>query len=332
MTDCIVAEGLEMHFRGCDALRGVDLNVPHGSVFALLGENGAGKTTFIRILTGYQIPSGGRCTILGLNPVKDALEIRRRIGYVSDAPALYDWMRIDEIGWFASSFYSEGFLDRFRESIVRYELPSDRKIKHLSKGQRAKVALSLAVAHDPELLILDEPTSGLDPLVRREFMESMVERAASGKTVLLSSHQISEVERVADYIAILHQGRVRLVSDLASLRENVSEVTLSVNDPLTTLPLLSEPAEVLSEQKTGRQIRWVVRGWNDTLQQAVAGWPGVLSVRSRPATLEEVFVACTRGLDGAKRSANDLARTSPVGATEDSNSGIDSDQSDRHAS
>ncbi|AMV32697.1 Nickel import ATP-binding protein NikO [Pirellula sp. SH-Sr6A] len=332
MTDCIVAEGLEMHFRGCDALRGVDLNVPHGSVFALLGENGAGKTTFIRILTGYQIPSSGRCTILGLNPVKDALEIRRRVGYVSDAPALYDWMRIDEIGWFASSFYPAGFLDRFRESIVRYELPSDRKIKHLSKGQRAKVALSLAVAHDPELLILDEPTSGLDPLVRREFMESMVERAASGKTVLLSSHQISEVERVADYIAILHQGKVRLVSNLASLRESVSEVTLSIHDPLTTLPLLSEPAEVLSEQKTGRQIRWVVRGWSDTLHQAVAGWPGVAGIRARPATLEEVFVACTRGSEGAKRSANALTQTSPVNAIAESISDVDSEQSDRHAS
>lgn len=332
MTDCIVAEGLEMHFRGCDALRGVNLNVPHGSVFALLGENGAGKTTFIRILTGYQIPSSGRCTIMGLDPIQNALEIRRRIGYVSDAPALYDWMRIDEIGWFAASFYPDGFLDRFREAMVRYELPADRKIKHLSKGQRAKVALSLAVAHDPELLILDEPTSGLDPLVRREFMESMVERAASGKTVLLSSHQISEVERVADYIAILHQGKVRLVSDLASLRETVSEVTLSINDPLTTLPLLSEPAEVLSEQKTGRQIRWIVRGWNELLHQAVAGWPGVLGIRARPATLEEVFVACTRGSDATKQSTGNASSVRGAHVPSESGSNNESDQSDRHAS
>lgn len=332
MTDCIVAESLEMHFRGCDALRGVNLKVPQGSVFALLGENGAGKTTFIRILTGYQIPSSGQCTVLGLNPVQNALEIRRRIGYVSDAPALYEWMRIDEIGWFASSFYPDGFLDRFREAIVRYELPADRKIKYLSKGQRAKVALSLAVAHDPELLILDEPTSGLDPLVRREFMESMVERAASGKTVLLSSHQISEVERVADYIAILHQGKVRLVSDLASMRESVSEVTLSINDPLAALPLLSEPAEVLSEQKTGRQIRWVVRGWNDSLHQTVAGWPGVLGIRARPATLEEVFVACTRGSDVAKKSSNDTNSSGSLQSSVESSSANDSKQSDRHAS
>jgi ABC-2 type transport system ATP-binding protein len=296
MNDCVVIEGLEMHFRGCDALRGIDLNIPRGSVFALLGENGAGKTTLIRILTGFQVPSKGSASVLGLNPVRDSLEIRRRIGYVSDAPALYDWMRVDEIGWFASSFYPKGFLEQYRESIARYDLPSDRKIKHLSKGQRAKVALSLAVAHDPELLILDEPTSGLDPLVRREFMESMVERAATGRTVLLSSHQISEVERVADYIAIIHQGKVRLTALLSDLRDQVFEVTVGVADPLAAMPEIGGTAEILSEQRMGRQLRWVVRGFDPTQERAISEWPGVQSVRSRPATLEELFVACTRGI------------------------------------
>lgn len=308
MNDCIVTEGLEMHFRGCDALRGIDLKIPRGSVFALLGENGAGKTTLIRILTGFQVPSKGRARVLGLDPVSDSLEIRRRIGYVSDAPALYDWMRVDEIGWFASSFYPLGFLERYRESIGKYELPSDRKIKHLSKGQRAKVALSLAIAHDPELLILDEPTSGLDPLVRREFMESMVERAATGRTVLLSSHQISEVERVADYIAIVHQGKIRINALLADLRNEVFEVTIGVADPLAALPEISGSAELLSEQKLGRQVRWVIRGFDPTQERAIAEWPGVQSVRSRPATLEELFVACTRGISPGPTESFDSPR------------------------
>ena len=159
-----------MNFRGCEALQGVDLNIESGSVFSLLGENGAGKTTLIRILTGFQRPSSGTVRVLGLDPITDALEIRRRIGYVSDSPALYEWMRVDEIGWFASSFYPDGFLKNYRDMLAQYDLPTNRKIKHLSKGQRAKVALALAVAHDPELLILDEPTSGLDPLVRRDFL------------------------------------------------------------------------------------------------------------------------------------------------------------------
>ena len=273
----------------------MDLKIQTGAVFSLLGENGAGKTTLIRILTGFQRPSGGKVRVLGLDPVRDALEIRRRIGYVSDSPALYEWMRIDEIGWFASSFYPDGFLKKYREMVAQYELPSNRKIKHLSKGQRAKVGLALAVAHDPELLILDEPTSGLDPLVRRDFLESMVDRAASGRTVLLSSHQMSEIERVTDRLAIIHDGKVGLEGQLAELRDEIFEVTFSVADPLAELPVSVTPIEILSEQKSGRQVRWIIRGSASALESEVNDWPGAHSVRGRPATLEELFIACTRG-------------------------------------
>ncbi len=295
MSDSITAIGLEMRFPGCEALRGIDLKVPSGSVFALLGENGAGKTTLIRILTGFQNPSAGHCTVCGFDPSSDALEIRRRIGYVSDQPALYDWMRVDEIGWFTASFYEEGFLERFGESIRHFEVPITRKIRNLSKGQRAKVALALALSHDPELLILDEPTSGLDPHVRREFMESMVDRAVTGRTVLISSHQISEVERVADMVAILHQGKVRLMDSMINIKGSISEVTVSLDDPLIALPRMTDSVEVLSEQSSGRQRRMVVRGFDQAAKELLEARPGVLSVRSRPASLEEVFIACTRG-------------------------------------
>ncbi|MCA9132417.1 MAG: ABC transporter ATP-binding protein [Planctomycetales bacterium] len=296
MTSCISVRGLAMHYRGCDALDGVDLEVPSGSVFALLGENGAGKTTLIRILTGFQRPSAGSCTVCGLDPTTDSLEIRRRIGYVSDAPALYDWMRVGEIGWFAASFFNDEFLARYRELVDRYELPESRKIRHLSKGQRAKVALALAISHDPELLILDEPTSGLDPLVRREFLESMVDRAATGRTVLLSSHQISEVERVADRVAILRSGRVKLVDTLADLKESICSVTVTLSDSLAALPALPSPAEVLSEQREGRQHRWMVRNFTPEHRAELESRPAVLSLRTRAASLDELFVACTRGI------------------------------------
>lgn len=318
MSECIVAENIQMHFKGCNALRGINLTIPKGSVYALLGENGAGKTTFIRILTGFQTPSAGRCTVLGLDPIKDALEIRRRIGYVSDAPTLYDWMKVGEIGWFASSYYPDGFRERFRQSMEQFELPADQKIKHLSKGQRAKVALALALAPDPELLILDEPTSGLDPLVRRSFMESMVERASSGKTVLLSSHQISEVERVADWIAILHQGKVQLQGELATLRENVHEVTLSLDDPLRVLPTPPDSAVLLREEKDGRQVRWVVQNFTKTLQQQMEVWPGVVSLTTRPVSLEELFVACTRG-DNSILGSDDCPSSSGSSAMQSTN-------------
>lgn len=295
MTACISATGLEMRFRGCDALRGIDLTVPTGSVFALLGENGAGKTTLIRILTGFLKQTAGDCQVCGLDPVRNAIEIRRRIGYVSDAPALYDWMRIEEIGWFTASFYGGDFQDRYREMVNHFALPLDRKIRHLSKGQRAKVALSLAIAPDPELLILDEPTSGLDPHVRREFLESMVERAAVGKTVLLSSHQISEVERVADRVAILRDGKVQLCDALEDLKDEISELTITLSDSITALPIPAPPVQVLSESAEGRQRRWMVRNFGPEQVSELERRPGVVAVRSRRASLEELFIACTRG-------------------------------------
>lgn len=301
MNSVISVKGLEVHFPGCDALQGVDLDVAPGTVFALLGENGAGKTTLIRVLTGFQSPGAGQCSVLGLDPSRDALEIRKRVGYVSDAPALYDWMRVGEIGWFAASFYEEDFLDRYRESIARYEVPEDRKIKHLSKGQRAKVALGLALAHDPQLLILDEPTSGLDPLVRREFLESMLDRVATGRTVLLSSHQISEVERVADEVAILHQGKFKIQDSLNDLRDSVCEVTISLEDSLATLPQLESPVQVLHEESEGRQMRMIARGFDSKARESLESRPGVTSVRVRSASLDELFVACIRGEEPKNR-------------------------------
>lgn len=301
----VAVHRLTVTFPGCEALREVDLQVTRGTVLALLGENGAGKTTLIQCLTGFLKPNSGSCRVLGLDPAADALEIRHRVGYVADAPALYDWMRVGEIGWFASSFYKAGFLDRYREAINRYAVPEDRKIRHLSKGQRAKVALALALAPDPELLILDEPTAGLDPLVRREFLESMLDRVATGRTVLLSSHHISEVERVADAVAILHQGRFCIAESLSQLRDDASEVTISLDDPLIELPHLPRPTQVLSERTEGRQRRVIMRGMTDEGLSLWKQWPGVLGVQVRHATLDELFAACIRGGQATVSSPND---------------------------
>lgn len=295
MPAVIAAKRLTMHFRRCDALRGVDLDVRPGTVFALLGENGAGKTTLIRILTGFQKPSSGTCSVVGIDPVADPLGVRQNIGYVSDSPALYDWMTVAQIGGFAGSFYDQAFLARFEESIVRYEIRPDQKIKHLSKGQRAKVALSLALSHDPQLLILDEPTSGLDPKVRRSFLESMIDRAATGRTVLLSSHQINEVERVADSIAILHRGKIVLTGPLADIRQSIWHVIIDVDDPLRALPIIPEPARTISEEVGGAQRQCFVQNLSTELIDNLRNQDGVIDVRCRLASLEEVFLACTSG-------------------------------------
>ncbi len=288
-TPVISLQNVCKRFGRTQALDHVSLEIQPGVVFALLGENGAGKTTMIRILTGFLKPDEGTATVLGHSCVKSGLEIRRQIGYVSDAPALYEWMTSEEIGWFTSAFYDASFPDRYLELLAAFDVPTGIKLKNLSRGQRAKVALALATAHDPKLLILDEPTSGLDPMVRRQFLESMVDRAALGRTVLLSSHQISEVERVADWIAILHQGELKLVQPLDTLKKSTSIVTATMDDPSATVML--PPGRVLTESQNGRQIRWVVQELPDDWRTQYSGESGVAELDSQTPTLEEIFVA-----------------------------------------
>ena len=202
MSSLFEIQDITKRFKQHAALDNVSLRGEQGQVIALLGENGAGKTTLLKILLGLLAPDGGASRVLGLDSQTHGAEIRRRVGYMPDRPALYEWMTVREIGWFAAGFYPLGYQDRYEEIVQKFSLP-DLPIKSLSKGMQGKVSLALAMAHEPELLVLDEPTSGLDPLVRREFLESMIDIASEGRTVLLSSHQIAEVERVADVVAIL---------------------------------------------------------------------------------------------------------------------------------
>jgi len=288
-TPVISLENVSKRFGSTVALRDVSLTVPDGVVFAILGENGAGKTTLIRILTGFLKPDSGQAHVLGQSCVASGVEIRRQIGYVSDAPALYDWMTVAEIGWFTSGFYDDEFPVRYRQLASDFDLSPGTKLKHLSRGQRAKVALALATAHDPRLLILDEPTSGLDPLVRRQFLESMVDRAALGRTVLLSSHQINEVERVADWVAIIHEGSLKLVEPLEQLRAATSIVTATLDDSAATAEL--PPGDVLTESQHGRQLRWVVRNLPPDWRSQYSEQSGVTALDARGASLEDIFVA-----------------------------------------
>lgn len=282
------------------ALRDVSLEVPPGVVFALLGENGAGKSTAIRILLGLAEPDAGRAQVLGLDSLRQSLEIRRRVGYVSERPALYEWMTVDEIGWFTAGFYADGFLPRYRDLVRQYALPPQQKLKALSKGMRAKVALALALGHDPDVLVLDEPTSGLDTLVRREFLESMVDRAATGKTVFLSSHQIHEVERVADFVAILHGGELVAVERLEQLKAETVELTVTLREATAVPPLIA--GELLRQERRDRQWQVLVRRATPASLAALQTHAAVESVATRTPSLEEIFVAYLRR-DGSSTAA-----------------------------
>ncbi|MDG3007087.1 ABC transporter ATP-binding protein [Paludisphaera mucosa] len=298
----ISIENVSKSYRDQVALDGLTLRVPEGAVFGLLGENGAGKTTTIQVLLGMIRADSGRARVLGVDPARDGLDVRRRVGYVPEVPALYDWMTVAEIGWFAAGFHPEpvvgaaGFLSRYGESTKGFGLPPDRKIKALSKGMRAKVSLSLALASNPSLLILDEPTSGLDALVRREFLESMVDLAANGRTVFLSSHQLGEVERVASHVALLHQGKLILAEPLDELRARTFLLAVNFHSrDHEPAPPASLPIELIDASDAPRQAHWLVRARDRAACEAVRNLPGVESLRIETPSLEDVYIGYMRG-------------------------------------
>lgn len=275
------------------ALDQVTLAAEPGHVIALLGENGAGKTTAIRILLGLLEPDGGTARVHGLDAWSHGQEIRRRVGYVPDRPTLYDWMTVDEMGWFCGGFYERGYVDTYRKYVCDYGLPLNQKIGTMSKGMKAKVGLALAMSHEPELLILDEPTSGLDPIVRREFLESMVDVAGAGRTVLLSSHQITEVERVADTIAIIRNGRLELVEPLAELKESMRELTVTLRNGATVVP--RTPGTLIHRVQQDRQVRLLVRDFQESGLQEFRQGDNVGHVEVRQPGLEDIYIGFMQG-------------------------------------
>jgi len=233
MDTVIQTKGLARRFGKTLAVDGLDMEVPRGSVFGFIGRNGAGKTTTVRILLGLLPMTAGSATVLGRDPRKESFDIKRRVGYVPEIHHFYQWMTIAELTRFTSSFYPTWRQDKCAELLNNFELDPAKKIKELSKGMVAKVALTLALAHDPELLVLDEPTGGLDVMVRREFLESIVRMIQEeGKTVFLSSHVLVDMERVADEIAIIEGGLLVKRSTLEELKDKVKKVKLTfAGDP-----------------------------------------------------------------------------------------------------
>ncbi len=290
------------------ALDDVSYDVPRGVVFALLGENGAGKTTSIKTILGMSTPDAGKVSVLEMQPSWHSFEIRRKIGYVPEQPSLYDWMTVGEAGWFAAGFYPSGYQVEYERLAKTFDLSLTQKIKNLSKGMRAKVVLALAMAHRPPLLILDEPTSGLDTLVRREFLESMVDMTASGQTVYLSSHQIPEVERVADIVAIMKKGKLLLVEELSQLKDSCREVIVTFEDNVNVAAV---PGRVVNMSVQGRQCICLVRTTEEEPFYQLQSRSDVRTVDVRRPSLEDIFVAYMQS-DSAQQETPMIAEQSEV--------------------
>jgi ABC-2 type transport system ATP-binding protein len=288
MEPIIEMRGLCKSFQGKSAVFRLNLTIPKGAIFALLGDNGAGKTTTIRMLTGLMRPDAGRASILGQDCWSEAAQLRHRVGYVPERPRYYDWMTVSEIGWFTAGFHQAGFLERYEELLVRLQLNARARLENLSKGQYAKVALALALAVDPAVLILDEPTSGLDLFVRREFLASMVDLAAEGRTILISSHQIAEVERVASHVAFLAQGRLLLTATMEELRQRIVRFRLRYEaEP----PDAGALGTVLHRNGAGKLWEAVIQDPNREAVEALRAAADIYDLEESPLPLEEVYCA-----------------------------------------
>lgn len=289
MPDAIVEiDHLSRRFGKKQALDDVTLRVERGNVFGLVGENGAGKTTLIKHILGLLKAAQGSVRVFQLDPVVDPVGVLGRIGYLSEDRDLPDWMTVAQLMRYNQAFFrgwDETFADQLRD---QFELDSQQQIKRLSRGQRARAGLLIALAHRPDLLILDEPSSGLDPVVRNDILSAIIRTVADeGRTVIFSSHLLDEVERVADWVAILHQGRVALSAPLHDILHSHRRLVLRFEAPQATRP---ELPGMLSYQGEGCEWTVFCNGGLEELRTAAAR-AGAQVVEEETPTLDEIFLA-----------------------------------------
>lgn len=285
----IEIQGVSKTFGPRRAVVDLSLSVPKGSIYALLGDNGAGKTTTIRMLAGLERADSGSLKVLNRECWAQAVALRHLVGYVPERPRFYDWMTVREIGWFTSGFHRKGYLDRYQAMVDQFGLDAYNRLRNLSKGQYAKVGLSLALAADPEVLILDEPTSGLDLLVRREFLTSMVDMASEGRTILISSHQISEVERIASHVAFMAHGRLLLHGSLEEVRRRLVRVSLRHEGELPGD--LEQFGRVLTTEELGKQWQMTLLDPHRDALEQLRQRPDICDFEETPIDLEEAYCA-----------------------------------------
>jgi ABC-2 type transport system ATP-binding protein len=280
------------------AVNELSLAIPRGSTFGLLGPNGAGKSTTIKMLMGVLSPTGGEARVLGIDVRRDPVRVKQRVGYVPEAHYIYRWMRVKEVIGFCKSCFETWNDETCREMLELFALDPNKKVKHLSKGTLTKLALLLAVSHEPELLLLDEPLSGLDPLVREEFLDGVLRTICNrGQTVLISSHMLDDVRRLADTVGILHEGRLVVQGNLDELLSTTKRICATLRDGCRPE---RPPEGTIWQRIQGREWIATVRDFSPEKVEQVQAIDGVEHVEVLDLGLEELFKDIIRGQRVAK--------------------------------
>jgi len=293
MNNIIETLHLERRFGKTEAVHDLTLNVPTGSVFALLGPNGAGKSTTIKMLMNLVPPTSGTARVLGVDSKKLSPTEFARIGYVAETIELPEWMTVRQFLDYCRPFYPKWDSELEKTLLGKFELPPERKIKHLSRGMRMKTLLLSTLAYRPALLVLDEPFSGLDPVMRDDFIRGVLEVSSLGDwTVFVSSHDIEEVERLADWVGIIDQGKLHLSETLESLQRRFRRVEITRTSPAPTPKV---PPTWTDYSEAGLLVRLVETKYAHGESEKSYGdiFPGgSISVQTMP--LRDIYIAIAR--------------------------------------
>jgi ABC-2 type transport system ATP-binding protein len=292
-TPAIVINHLAYAYGRSEAVHDFNLTVPRGKCYGLFGRNGAGKTTTMKCLLNLLRPRGGQLSVLGLDPIRQDVEVKRRLSYVPDFVAFYPWMSVRETLDYLASFRSHWNRDIERDLLERFRLEPGQLTSALSKGQRTQVALIAAICPEPELLLLDEPTSGLDPIVRREFIETVIgayqESAPGQRTILVSTHLIAEFEGLIDEFTIMDRGRNVLTLGADDARQRYQKIRARFAGAAPELKLEG----ALNIRKTGREVEVIANGGGDRICEELRRLAPE-SLTSEALSLEEIFVAALK--------------------------------------
>ena len=284
-------EDLVKYFDGRCVLDGIDLKVPRGCIYGLLGRNGAGKTTIIRILLGLETATRGRTFLLDTESIRLSAKVRGRIGCVAEGHNLIQNYKVGRLIRLCKDLSRQWNDEFFNQLMETFRLPTDRRVRELSIGMRAQLNLALAMAIDPELLILDDPTLGLDTVARRQFLELAIEVIQKqGRTILFCSHILGDVERIADRIGILSAGKLVVDCPLEELKQRVKKLRVIFPE---SAPANLYLTEIINRQTDGRELVMTVANWNRQ-KQAVLETFKPSSCTEVAMSLEDIFIECTR--------------------------------------